>query len=46
MPRKFWNVVLERAGRDQVDEWCKNGEVLRRSQGEMEHGAYSKAKEG
>jgi hypothetical protein len=44
--RKFWNVVLEKNGEDQLDRSCEKLRSIAQSQGGEEYPTYNKMKKG
>jgi hypothetical protein len=44
--RKFWNVMLEKDGKDQLDWLFEKWRGITQSQGVYEYSTYSKQKEG
>ena len=46
IPGKFWNVVLEKDGEDQLDRSCEKWGSTAQSQGGEKYTAYNKKKEG
>ena len=46
IPGKFWNVVPEKDGKDQVDGSCEKWRRITHSQGENEYSTCNKTKEG
>jgi hypothetical protein len=43
---KFWNVVLEKNGEDQLDQSCEKWRSITQSQGGEEYPIYNKKKQG
>jgi hypothetical protein len=43
---KFWNVVLEKNGEDQLDRSCEKWRSITQSQGGEEYRTYNKKKKG
>jgi hypothetical protein len=46
IPLKFWNVMLEKDGEDQLDQLCEKWQTVTQSQEGKGHTTYNKTKEG